>query len=75
MKRLVEPAKAAMATVGDAVNETSGLLRQDGELKRGMGLVSGVVALCLGILCLLGVLAFHFPQYLTTPELRRNYNP
>jgi putative spermidine/putrescine transport system permease protein len=27
-----------------------------------------------GILCFLGVLAFHFPQYLTTPELRRSYN-
>ena len=75
MKRIVEPAKAVIVTVGDAVNETSDLLRQDGELKRGMGLVSGIIALGLGILCLLGVLAFHFPQYLTTPELRRNYNP
>ena len=24
--------------------------------------------------CLLGVLAFHFPQYMTTPELRRAYS-
>jgi sterol desaturase/sphingolipid hydroxylase (fatty acid hydroxylase superfamily) len=75
MKRIVEPAKAVIVTVGGAVSETSGLLRQDGELKRGMGLVSGIVALSLGMLCLMGVLAFHFPQYLTTPELRRNYNP
>ena len=25
-------------------------------------------------MCFLGVLAFHFPQYLTTPELRRSYD-
>ena len=24
--------------------------------------------------CFLGVLVFHFPQYLSTPELRRSYN-
>ena len=34
-----------------------------------------MVALTLAILCLLGVLAFHFPQYLTTPELRQQYSP
>ena len=45
-----------------------------GALAPGRGLISGVIALCLGILCLLGVLAFHFPQYLTTPELRRSYD-
>ncbi|MFL6709093.1 MAG: sterol desaturase family protein, partial [Massilia sp.] len=28
----------------------------------------------LAFLCLLGVLAFHFPQYLTTPELRHKYS-
>jgi NADH:ubiquinone oxidoreductase subunit H len=37
-------------------------------------LVTGTIALTLGTLCFLGVLAFHFPQYLTTPELRRSYN-
>ncbi len=45
-----------------------------GALKPGHGLISGVIALCLGILCFLGVLAFHFPQYLTTPQLRQSYN-
>ena len=45
-----------------------------GELQPGKGLVTGTIALTLGILCFLGVLAFHFPQYLTTPELRRSYN-
>ena len=32
------------------------------------------VSACLGILCVLSVLAFHFPQYLTTPELREIYS-
>src|SRR3954453_1673194 len=45
-----------------------------GPLPTGRGLSSGVVALILGILCFLGVLAFHFPQYLTTPELRKQYD-
>jgi len=45
-----------------------------GALRTGKGLVSGVIALTLAILCLLGVLAFHFPQYLTTPELRKSYD-
>ncbi|GAA5159899.1 sterol desaturase family protein [Viridibacterium curvum] len=43
-----------------------------GRLESGSGMISGVFALCLSILCLLGVLAFHFPQYLTTPELRHH---
>jgi sterol desaturase/sphingolipid hydroxylase (fatty acid hydroxylase superfamily) len=75
MKRIVDPAKAVIVNVHEAVNETGGLLRQDGPLKPGQGLASGVVALTLAILCLLGVLAFHFPQYLTTPELRHKYSP
>jgi hypothetical protein len=28
----------------------------------------------LAILCFLGVLAFHFPEYLTTPQLRQSYD-
>ncbi len=35
---------------------------------------SAIAALSLAILCSLGVLAFHFPQYLTTPELRSVYS-
>ena len=50
------------------------LLRQSGELEPGRGMVSGIIALTLAILCLLGVLAFHFPEYLTTPELRQKYS-
>jgi sterol desaturase/sphingolipid hydroxylase (fatty acid hydroxylase superfamily) len=45
-----------------------------GSLPRGQGLVTGTLALALGILGFLGVLAFLFPQYLTTPELRKTYN-
>ena len=43
------------------------LTEGQGALKRGRGLISGVIALSLAILCFLGVLAFHFPEYLTTP--------
>jgi len=50
------------------------LFRQSGELKPGSGMVSGVVALALALLCLLGVAAFHFPEYLSTPELRKQYS-
>jgi sterol desaturase/sphingolipid hydroxylase (fatty acid hydroxylase superfamily) len=74
-KNLVEPAKVVVATVSDAVNETTGLLSQSGPLKPGLGLASGVLALVLAFLCLLGVAAFHYPQYLTTPELRHAYSP
>jgi sterol desaturase/sphingolipid hydroxylase (fatty acid hydroxylase superfamily) len=50
------------------------LYEQSGELKPGRGKVSGVIAWSLAILCFLAVLAFHFPQYLTTPELRKSYS-
>ena len=45
-----------------------------GPITRGRGLLTGTIALTLAILCFLDVLAFHFPQYLTTPELRRSYD-
>ena len=50
------------------------LTESHGAMQRGKGLVSGVIALSLAILCFLGVLAFHFPQYLTTPQLRQSYD-
>ena len=55
----------------DKLNQLS---ESHGELRPGRGMASGVVALALGILCFLGVLAFHFPEYLTTPQLRKSYN-
>ena len=50
------------------------LTESHGELKAGKGMISGVIALALAILCFLGVLAFHFPEYLTTPQLRKSYD-
>ena len=50
------------------------LARSHGELQPGKGLVSGVIGVSLALLCFLGVIAFHFPQYLTTPELRKSYD-
>ncbi|MDM4768065.1 sterol desaturase family protein [Pelomonas sp. SE-A7] len=49
------------------------LSESHGRLPRGQGLASGVIALALAMLCLLGVLAFHWPEYLTTPQLRKSY--
>ena len=60
--------------VTEAVAETGSLLKQSGPLRFGSGLISGILGLTLAILCLLGVLAFRFPQYLTTPELRHVYS-
>lgn len=67
-------ARKPAEVVRAAVDETSGLLGSSGELKFGHGLIATIVALGLGFLCLLGVLAFHFPEYLTTPELRHQYS-
>ncbi len=50
------------------------LAESHGALRPGRGLVTGVIALVLAVLCFLGVLAFHFPEFLTTPELRRQYD-
>ena len=56
------------------VDETRDLLHRSGELSPGKAMVSTAIALSLGFLCLLAVLAFHFPQYLTTPDLRHKYS-
>lgn len=50
------------------------LLRSHGPLRARSALAAAVAALVLAALCLLAVLAFHFPEYLTTPELRRRYD-
>jgi sterol desaturase/sphingolipid hydroxylase (fatty acid hydroxylase superfamily) len=49
------------------------LYTQSGPLPTGAGKVTGIIAWSLAVLCFLGVLAFHFPQYLTTPQLRKAY--
>ena len=56
------------------IRKLDSLAHSHGPLPTGLGMGSGVVALILAILCFLGVLAFHFPQYLTTPELRKSYD-
>jgi len=56
------------------VNDAATLLQSSGHMKFGQGIIATVLALLLGFMCLLGVLAFHFPQYLTTPELRQQYS-
>ncbi len=56
------------------IEQLKTLLRSHGHLFPGRGLVPGVIALTLALLCLLAVLAFHFPQYLTTPQLRAAYD-
>jgi sterol desaturase/sphingolipid hydroxylase (fatty acid hydroxylase superfamily) len=50
------------------------VFHQSGPLSAAQGRATGVFALALAGLCLLAVLAFHFPQYLTTPELRHQYS-
>jgi sterol desaturase/sphingolipid hydroxylase (fatty acid hydroxylase superfamily) len=59
------------ATMLRKLNE---LAASHGALRPGRGMASGVLALVLGALCFLAVLVFHFPQYLSTPELRRSYD-
>ena len=56
------------------LNKLNQLTESHGALRPGHGMVTGVIALSLAILCFLGVIAFHFPEYLTTPELRKSYN-
>ena len=62
--------KVIVAVVRDA----AALLKASGELTVRGGIATTVLALSLAVLALLGVLAFHFPEYLTTPELRRQYS-
>lgn len=66
--------KTPVKVASEIVGETASLMKAEGELKTGHGLASGVFCLVLAILCFMGVLAFHFPQYLTTPELRVKYD-
>lgn len=55
----------------DSIDE---LVRANGPMIPGTGMVSGVIALVLAVLSVLAVVAFHFPEYLTTPELRAKYD-
>ncbi len=57
-----------------AIEKLARLGASHGDLRAGSGVMSGVLALCLALLALLGVIGFHFPAYLSTPELRAHYN-
>lgn len=46
---------------------------EDIPLRFGEGRISGLSSLFLGACALIAVLCFHFPEYLTTPELRARY--
>ena len=66
--------KVPVGLVRETIDDTGDLLASHGPLKFGQGLIATIVALTLGALCLLAMLAFHFPEYLTTPELRHKYS-
>lgn len=67
---IIAPARMAR----DVIEDTAKILQDSGEMPSGRGMVSASIAFTLGLLCLLGVIAFHFPEYLTTPELRQKYS-
>lgn len=48
--------------------------RISGSFVFGQGQISGFLATFLGALNLLAVIAFHFPEYLSTPEIRKAYD-
>jgi sterol desaturase/sphingolipid hydroxylase (fatty acid hydroxylase superfamily) len=54
--------------------EEEDVLLKHGELKPGVGLMSGAVALSLSVLSVLAVIGFRFPQWMSTPELRKHYD-
>src|SRR6187431_2495143 len=56
------------------VRKPTAVFHQSGPLPTGHGKITGVIALALGGLAVLSVLAFHFPEYLTTPDLRKKYD-
>lgn len=74
LKEKVRAAATKPAKLAEAVGHTGNLLKESGEIRPGKGMLTSILALTLGFLSLLGVLAFHFPQYLTTPELRHVYS-
>lgn len=68
---------AAGAEPSDEGPELTGLgslASAHGALTTGRGLLSGVVGFALAVMSLLGVIGFHFPAYLSTPEFRAVYD-
>ncbi len=73
-KALENVVNAPAKLIGDVVTDSASLLKDSGALKPGRGMITSVLAFSLGALCLLSVIAFHFPDYLTMPDLRRQYS-
>jgi sterol desaturase/sphingolipid hydroxylase (fatty acid hydroxylase superfamily) len=75
---LVDPSATATnapaRVIVDVARDAKTLLQSSGRLTIRGGPATTVLALTLSVLALLGVLAFHFPEYLTTPELRQKYS-
>ena len=66
--------RAHAEVVRGAVGDTATMLGSHGALRFGQGTIATILALTLGLLGVLAVIAFHFPEYLTTPELRHQYS-
>ena len=49
-------------------------MSEDVELQFGKGLISGYLSALLGILSLMGVLCFYFPEFLTVEDMRASYS-
>ncbi len=72
--RYADPLRESAIAVRATIDETSDFLASHGALRFGQGTIATILAFALGALSLLAVLAFHFPEYLTTPELRHTYS-
>lgn len=73
-KTFDSPLSAPAKMAKEVIEDTTKILQDSGKIEAGHGMISGSIAFTLGMLCLLGVVAFHFPEYLTTPELRKKYS-
>jgi len=62
------------ATEASPLGKVNKLVESHGAIQPGKGILSGVIALALGMLAVLSVLAMRFPAYLTTPEFRHVYD-
>lgn len=69
-----EPTQSRAEQSGSSTRKLGDLATSHGPLRRGTGMLSGVVAILLAALALLGVIGFHFPAYTSTPELRQLYD-
>ena len=67
---LPTPTERLKTEVATEIQKGVDLARSHGPLRLGKGMVSGMLALVLANFCLLAVLMFQFPTYLSTPKVR-----